>query len=74
MKKFTRDNIETHNILNIGSRQHGRLTTTTLLEYLEKLTELPDKGENFNILYLDFAGAQGASWRGRDLGARYCPR
>ena len=61
MKKFTRDHIETHNIKNsiIGSRQHGsqqgRLTTTTLLEYLEKLTELLDKGENFNILYMDFA-------------------
>ena len=36
-----------------GSQQ-GRSMTTNLLEYLEKLAEILDKGDSFDIIYLDF--------------------
>ena len=58
-----RDQMVAHLLKNslIRSSQHGsqqgRSTTTTLLEYLEKLTAFLDKGENFDIIYLDFAKA-----------------
>ena len=63
MEKVMRDHMVAHLIKNslIRSSQHGsqkgRSTTTNLLEYLEKLTEFLDKGENFDIIYLDFAKA-----------------
>ena len=36
-----------------GSQQ-GRSMTTNLLEYLEKLAEFLNKGDSFDIIYLDF--------------------
>jgi hypothetical protein len=63
MEKVMRDHLVAHLIKNnlIRSSQHGsqqgRSTTTNLLEYLEKLNEFLDKGDNFDIIYLDFAKA-----------------
>lgn len=63
MEKVMRDHMVAHLLKNnlIRSSQHGsqqgRSTTTNLLEYLEKLTEFLDTGENFDIIYLDFAKA-----------------
>ena len=37
-----------------GSQQ-GRSTTTNLLEYLERLTDMLENGESFDIRYLYFA-------------------
>ena len=61
MEKVMRDHMVAHLIKNslIRSSQHGsqqgRSTTTNLLEYLEKLTEVLGKGDNFDIIYLDFS-------------------
>ena len=63
MEKVVRDHMVEHLVRNslIRTSQHGsqqgRSTTTNLLEYLESLTDLVDKGEAVDIIYLDFAKA-----------------
>ena len=57
MEKVMRDQKVDHllkNNLNRSSQhgtQQGRSTRTNMLEYLEKLTDFLDRGENYDVIY-----------------------
>jgi ribonuclease P/MRP protein subunit RPP40 len=63
MESVVRDTVTKHLTMNklIGQSQHGfvkgRSCATTLLEFLEQATAAVDRGEAFDIIYLDFAKA-----------------
>ncbi len=63
MESVIRDAVTDHLTINklIGSSQHGfmkgKSCTTNLLEFLEAATTAVDRGEAFDIMYLDFAKA-----------------
>ena len=63
MESLLRDAIVSHLTLHnlINKTQHGfvphRSCLTNLLEYLEKMTDLVDKGHSVDVFYLDFAKA-----------------
>jgi hypothetical protein len=63
MESVVRDSMTNHLTDNklIGASQHGfvkgRSCATNLLEFLEKATTAVDRGEAFDVVYLDFAKA-----------------
>ena len=63
MEWIIRDNVVNYLTVNnlIKSTQHGFMAkkscTTNLLEFLEKVTKIPDDGDPVNIIYLDFTKA-----------------
>jgi hypothetical protein len=63
MESVVRDTVTKHLTVNklIGQSQHGfvkgRSCATNLLEFLEQATAAVDRGEAFDIIYLDFAKA-----------------
>jgi hypothetical protein len=63
MESVVRDTMTTHLTNNnlIGPSQHGfmkgRSCVSNLLEFLERATTAVDRGEAFDIIYLDFAKA-----------------
>ncbi len=63
MESVVRDDVTNHLTANrlISSSQHGYIKgkscVTNLLEFLEKATVLVNRGEAFDIVYLDFAKA-----------------
>ncbi len=63
MESVVRDTLTTHLTNNnlIGPSQHGymkgRSCATNLLQFLERATTAVDRGEAFDIIYLDFAKA-----------------
>ncbi len=63
MESVIKDAVTNHLTINnlIGSSQHGfmkgKSCTTNLLEFLEAATTAVDRGEAFEIIYLDFAKA-----------------
>ena len=53
------DHMESNNLF--ANQQHrfraGRSCTTQLLEFMEEVTEAIDRGEDVDVIYLDFAKA-----------------
>ena len=64
MEKIIRDELVNHmerNNLFTAQAQHGfisgRTCTTQLLEVMEEITQALDKGEDVDVIYLDFVQA-----------------